>query len=56
MDTVRKLTIGRVTVRMGREFDNYPDTSWLGKLTDYRRPPDGQWLYDMETGDIHGAD
>lgn len=56
MDTVRELTIGRVTVRMGREFDDSPDTSWLGKLTDYRLPHDGQWLYDMETGDMQGPD
>lgn len=56
METVRELTIGRVTVRIEREYDSDPDYSDLGKFCNFTYPGKWEYLYDRATGDIMGYD
>lgn len=58
MDITRTVTVGRVVLTLGREYDDCSDASWLGKFSEYREPVDwSQKLVHRDTGlvlDHHG--
>lgn len=57
-DFERKLTIGKVTLSVHLEHDDYPDLSWLGEYSNYREPyTENQKLVHRDSGlvlDHHG--